>query len=72
LPPGTLQGLNDWKRIGYGGPCPPIGTHRYFFKLYALNTVLTNLTLPTKSQLEKAMVGHVTASAEYVGTYRKS
>jgi Raf kinase inhibitor-like YbhB/YbcL family protein len=48
LPPGTLQGLNDRKRLGYGGPCPPIGRHRYFFKLYALDTVLKDLKKPTK------------------------
>lgn len=72
LPPDTLEGLNDWKRTGYGGPCPPIGTHRYFHKLYALDTVLSDLKHPTKAQLEEAMAGHVIASAEYIGTYRKS
>ncbi|HVR98486.1 MAG TPA: YbhB/YbcL family Raf kinase inhibitor-like protein [Thermoanaerobaculia bacterium] len=71
LPAGTREGLNDWKRTGYGGPCPPIGRHRYFFKLYALDAELPNLGRPTKAQLEKAMEGHVLARAELVGTYQK-
>jgi len=71
LPPGTLEGLNDWKRPGYGGPCPPIGRHRYFFKLYALDTVLPDLHQPVKSSTEKAMAGHVLAKAELIGTYQK-
>ena len=71
LPAGTGQGLNDWKRTGYGGPCPPIGRHRYFHKLYALDAVLSDLGSPTKAQLEQAMQGHVLASAELVGTYEK-
>ncbi|HEX9942219.1 MAG TPA: YbhB/YbcL family Raf kinase inhibitor-like protein [Thermoanaerobaculia bacterium] len=71
LPPGTREGLNDWKRTGYGGPCPPVGRHRYFFKLYALDTVLADLHQPTKSKLEDAMDGHVLARAELVGTYQK-
>ena len=71
LPANTLEGLNDWKRIGYGGPCPPIGRHRYFFKLYALDTVLPDLNRPTKAELEKAMLGHVLESMEMVGTYHK-
>jgi Raf kinase inhibitor-like YbhB/YbcL family protein len=71
LPAGTLEGLNDWKRPGYGGPCPPIGRHRYFHKLYALDTVLPDLGRPTKAQLEKAMQGHVLAQAELVWTYQK-
>ena len=70
LPPGTHEGLNDWKRTGYGGPCPPIGRHRYFFKLYALDTNL-DLARPTKAELEAAMQGHVLASAELMGTYQK-
>src|SRR6266487_588322 len=61
LPSGTTQGLNDWKRTGYGGPCPPIGRHRYFHKLYALDVVLPDLGRPTKSDLESAMRGHVLA-----------
>jgi Raf kinase inhibitor-like YbhB/YbcL family protein len=71
LPAGTQQGLNDWGRPGYGGPCPPIGRHRYFHKLYALDTVLTGLDRPTKAQLLAAMEGHVLAQAELVGTYQK-
>lgn len=71
LPKGTLEGLNDWKQPGYGGPCPPIGRHRYFHKLYALDVGLPDLGLPTKTELEKAMEGHVIARAEWVGTYRK-
>jgi hypothetical protein len=71
LPAGAREGLNDWKRTGYGGPCPPIGRHRYFHKLYALDTILPNLGRPTKSQLEKAMQGHILAQAELIGTYQK-
>ncbi len=71
LPPGTLEGLNDWKRTGYGGPCPPIGRHRYFHKLYALDTVLSDLGRPTRAKLEAAMKGHVLAQTELIGTYQK-
>lgn len=71
LPPGTLEGMNDWRRVGYGGPCPPIGRHRYFHKLYALDSVLPDLKRPVKAALEKAMAGHVLAHAELVGTYQK-
>jgi Raf kinase inhibitor-like YbhB/YbcL family protein len=71
LPPGTREGLNDWKRTGYGGPCPPIGRHRYFFKLYALDAVLGDLGTPTRAKLEAAMKGHVLARAELMGTYQK-
>jgi Raf kinase inhibitor-like YbhB/YbcL family protein len=71
LPPGTREGKNDWKRTGYGGPCPPIGRHRYFFKLYALDAELPDLGTPTKQQLEQAMEGHVVEKAELVGTYEK-
>jgi Raf kinase inhibitor-like YbhB/YbcL family protein len=72
LPPGTRDGLNDWKRTGYGGPCPPIGRHRYFHKLYALDTVLPDLNKPNKATLEQAMRGHILAQAELIGTYQKS
>lgn len=72
LPSGARAGLNDWKRTHYGGPCPPIGRHRYFFKLYALDTLLPELQTPTKAQLEKAMHSHVLAQAELIGTYQKS
>jgi Raf kinase inhibitor-like YbhB/YbcL family protein len=71
LPAGTRQGQNDWQRTGYGGPCPPIGRHRYFHKLYALDVVLPDLGKPTKAQLEAAMKGHILAGAELVGTYQK-
>lgn len=71
LPQGTLQGLNDWKKTGYGGPCPPIGEHRYFHKLYALDTVLPNLARPTKAKLEKAMEGHILFKAELIGLYQR-
>ena len=71
LPPGTREGINDWKRTGYSGPCPPIGRHRYFHKLYALDVVLPDLRKPTKTDLEKAMRGHVLAEAQLVGTYEK-
>jgi Raf kinase inhibitor-like YbhB/YbcL family protein len=71
LPAGTRQGTNDWKRTGFGGPCPPIGRHRYFFKLHALDAVLPDLGTAAKAQLEKAMEGHVIAKAELMGTYQK-
>jgi Raf kinase inhibitor-like YbhB/YbcL family protein len=71
LPPGTGEGLNDWKRTGYGGPCPPIGRHRYFHKLYALDTKLEGMKTPTKAQVEAAMQGHVIAQTQIVGTYQK-
>lgn len=69
LPDGTREGLNDWKRTGYGGPCPPIGRHRYYFRLYALDTELADLHHPTKPVLLKAMAGHVLAEAELMATY---
>ena len=72
LPAGTREGTNDWKRTGYGGPCPPIGRHRYFHKLYALDTELSGLSSPTKAELEAAMEGHVLAKAELMGTYQKT
>jgi Raf kinase inhibitor-like YbhB/YbcL family protein len=71
LPGGTREGLNDWKRTGYGGPCPPIGRHRYFHKLYALDVVLPDLGHVTKARLEQAMQGHILAQAELVGTYQR-
>jgi len=70
-PAGALEGLNDWQRTGYGGPCPPIGRHRYFHKLYALDTELPGLARPNKAKLEAAMKGHVLAEAQLVGTYQK-
>jgi Raf kinase inhibitor-like YbhB/YbcL family protein len=72
LPAGTRQGKNDWKRTGYGGPCPPIGRHRYFFKLFALGTTLPDLNHPTKAELEKAMEGHILAHTEMIGLYQKT
>lgn len=70
-PPGARDGKNDWNRTGYGGPCPPIGRHRYFFKLYALDAMLGDLRTPTKAQLLKAMEGHVLGQAELMGTYER-
>ena len=71
LPDGTREGSNDWRRTGYGGPCPPVGRHRYFFKLYALDTLLPDLHEPTKAELERAMQGHVLGQAQLIGTYQK-
>ena len=85
LPPGTTtlpegiaasalharDGLNDWKRTGYGGPCPPIGRHRYFFKLFALDRALGDLQRPTSAQLQRAIAGHAVAEATLIGTYEK-
>jgi Raf kinase inhibitor-like YbhB/YbcL family protein len=71
LPTGTLEGVNDWGRTGYGGPCPPIGRHRYFHKLYALDTVLPDLQRPNRARLESAVQGHILAQAELIGTYEK-
>lgn len=72
LPVGAKQGVNDWHKSGYGGPCPPIGRHRYFHKLYALDIVLDDLQSPTKAEVETAMQGHIIAQAELVGTYKKN
>lgn len=72
MPKGARDGKNDWKRRGWGGPCPPIGRHRYFFKLYALDESLGDRGSLTKAELEKAIQGHVLAKAELVGTYEKS
>ena len=68
LPLGAVIGLNDWKRTSYGGPCPPVGRHRYFHKLYALDITLPVKPL-SKPDLEAAMKGHVLAQAELIGTY---
>lgn len=68
---GTKQGVTDFKRPGYGGPCPPSGTHRYFFKLYALDTTLSLPETATKKELEAAMKGHIVAQAQLMGTYAK-
>lgn len=70
LPAGTHEGLNDWKATGYGGPCPPIGRHRYVHKLYALDAVLPDLGTPEKARLEQAMQGHVIEQAQLIGSYQ--
>jgi Raf kinase inhibitor-like YbhB/YbcL family protein len=71
VPQGALQGRNDFRKQEYGGPCPPSGTHRYFFKLYALDSSLTVKAGATKAQIEEAMRGHVLAQAELIGLYRR-
>ncbi|HUQ19294.1 MAG TPA: YbhB/YbcL family Raf kinase inhibitor-like protein [Gemmatimonadaceae bacterium] len=71
LPAGAQQGSNDWDKQTYGGPCPPIGRHRYFFKVYALDTELSNLKNAKKPDVENAMKGHILAQAELMGTYQK-
>jgi Raf kinase inhibitor-like YbhB/YbcL family protein len=71
LPAGTREGLNDWTRTGYGGPCPPVGRHRYFFKLYALDIALADLKQPTKARLLEAMEGHIIGQATLMGTYQR-
>jgi Raf kinase inhibitor-like YbhB/YbcL family protein len=71
VPKGAAQGINDFRKNSYGGPCPPSGTHRYFFKLYAIDTVLQLGTGSTKSDLEVAMRGHIAGQAELVGLYRR-
>ncbi len=71
LPDGTKQGHNDWQKTGYGGPCPPSGTHRYFFKVYALDAHLTLPSNATKKDLLKAIHGHEVDNAELVGRYSK-
>jgi len=68
---GAKVGNNDWGKAEYGGPCPPIGRHRYFFKLYALDTTLDNLSTPTKKDLESAMQGHILEQCVVMGTYQK-
>lgn len=67
----VLQGITDFRRIGYGGPCPPGGTHRYYFKIYALDTVLTLPAGATKSELLKAMEGHILAEGQMMGRYSR-
>jgi len=71
LPNGARQGMTDFRKIGYGGPCPPSGTHRYYFKIYALDTKLDLAAGATKSQLLKAMEKHILAQAELVGKYKR-
>lgn len=71
VPKGAQQGLTDFKRNNYGGPCPPSGTHRYYFKLYALDKTLSLPSRTTKADLEKAMQGHILEKAEFVGLYKR-
>jgi len=71
LPDGTIQGISDFKRPGYGGPCPPSGTHRYFFKIYALNSPLNIPQTGNKAALEAAMAGHTIGEAMFMGTYSR-
>jgi hypothetical protein len=71
VPSGAEQGLNDFRKRSYGGPCPPSGTHRYFFKIYALDTPLVLGSNTTKAVLEKTMKGHVVAQGELIGLYKK-
>lgn len=68
---GGKQGTNDFKKIGYGGPCPPGGTHRYFFKIYALDTELNLDSKTTKEQLLRAMKDHILAQGELMGRYKR-
>jgi hypothetical protein len=71
LPGQTREGLNDWKRLGWGGPCPPIGRHRYFFRLYALDRFLPDIGELRADEVRSEMEGHVLEEAELVGTYQK-
>lgn len=71
VPKGSVQGVNDFEKRDYGGPCPPSGTHRYFFKLYALDTLLNFSSDAGKAGLEKAMEGHILAKAQIVGLYKR-
>ncbi|HTA66370.1 MAG TPA: YbhB/YbcL family Raf kinase inhibitor-like protein, partial [Xanthomonadaceae bacterium] len=71
LPAGTREGKNDWGRSGFGGACPPIGRHRYFHKLYALDVVLGDLHAPDRQAVDKAMKGHVIAQVQLIATYAK-
>lgn len=69
--PAGVGGKNSWGRTGYGGPCPPSGVHRYFFKLYALDTMLNLNEGATKKEIEAAMQGHIIAKTELMGTYKR-
>jgi len=71
VPQGAVEGMNDFRRHSYGGPCPPSGTHRYFFKIYALDTMLDISPNSQKSALEKAMKGHVLAEGQLIGLYKR-
>lgn len=72
LPAGSIEGINDWKKVEYGGPCPPIGRHRYFHKLYALDSILKPITKPTKENILAAMDGHILAKTVLMATYKKN
>jgi len=72
LPPGAISGINSWNKEGYGGPCTPSGTHRYFFKLYALDILLPTHQPMNKEMLEKAIKGHKIDQAELIGLYRRT
>ena len=72
IPKLTQQGLNDWNQLGYGGPCPPIGRHRYYFKLFAIDTHLDNLIAPTKYEILKQVEGHTIETSILIGTYEKN
>ncbi len=71
LPAGAAHGRNDWGNTDYGGPCPPIGRHRYIHRLYALDTKLETLDAPTRQELQDAMSGHILEEADLVATYEK-
>jgi Raf kinase inhibitor-like YbhB/YbcL family protein len=71
VPPRALQGINDFRKHDYGGPCPPSGTHRYFFKLYALDMMLSISPKSNKAELERVMKGHIVAQGELIGLYRR-
>lgn len=71
VPGGTMQGTTDFGRTGYGGPCPPSGTHRYFLKLYALDTTLQLASTAIKGEIEAVMEGHILAQAELIGLYNR-
>ncbi len=71
LPPGAIEGTNDWRRVGYGGPCPPAGRHRYVHRLYALDTMLPALGSITRAELDLAMAGHILEQAELIGLYQR-
>lgn len=71
VPQGAVEGMNDFRKHSYGGPCPPSGTHRYFFKVYALDTVLGISPNSNKADLEKAMKGYVLAQGQIIGLYKR-
>jgi len=71
IPSGALQGFNDFRKTDYGGPCPPSGTHRYFFKLYTLDMMLSLDPKTKKADLERAMKGHILAQCELIGLYKR-